>query len=296
MSNFYSLEDEDDAGASTSNGSQLDRSLDVARRSASTSATPVSQNGRRPDQSVNPISALLQSDDGRQGYSFQVDGGVHPSAASSSSKARRHRPPVVELREVWANERGSPVLLPWQAEAVDGLCSQIEEQMNIIDSLAADSATAEEEHVRLALVELDVERARWLLRSYLRCRLAKIERYAQFVSQDQRSRDDLSELERGYAVKFAQICSQHLHASVLDFLPESMRSLDDKAGSGASGLGDMVVRPDIEAPVFVRCNEDCGNFRFPGSDAVINFSPGSVHFVRFRTVEHLIAQGKATLL
>lgn len=70
-----------------------------------------------------------------------------------------------------------------------------------MDSLAADASTAEEEHIRLSLVELDVERARWLLRSYLRCRLEKIEQHAPFVSQDAPSRANLSELERGYAVR-----------------------------------------------------------------------------------------------
>lgn len=239
MSNFYSLDDDDDTIASSSNASQLDRALNArgsAVAAASTSSTPLTQNGRHQPRSANPISALLHSNDGNRAYSHDVEANSEPGA---TNKSRKHRPPVLELREAWANERASPVLLAWQGDAVDGLCSQIEEQMTIIDSLSADSATAEEEHIRLALVELDVERARWLLRSYLRCRLDKIERHAQFVSQDQRSRDNLSELERGYAVKYAQICSQHFHASVLDFLPESMRSLDDKAGSGASGLGDM---------------------------------------------------------
>ena len=93
-----------------------------------------------------------------------------------------------------------PIILPWQGEAITGVCSQIEEQVNIIDSLAADPGTEEEEHIRLALVELDVERARWLLRSYLRCRLDKIEQDPVFMNQDPLSRANLSDSERGYAI------------------------------------------------------------------------------------------------
>lgn len=45
---------------------------------------------------------------------------------------------------------------------------------SILDSLASDASTSEEEHFRLNLVQLDVERAKWLMRSYLRARLAKV--------------------------------------------------------------------------------------------------------------------------
>lgn len=89
--------------------------------------------------------------------------------------------------------------------------------------------------------------------------------------------------------RFDQIRSQHFHSSVLDFLPEAMQSLQDRAASGSSGRGDMgmfpekqlfpfanaysfctftsmnsVTKPDLDAPVFVYCIEGCGTFRFPG--------------------------------
>ena len=70
---------------------------------------------------------------------------------------------------------------------------------------------------------------------------------------------------------FTKIRSQHFHSSILDFLPENMRSLEDKAASGSSGRGDMVTRPDLDSPVFVRCMEGCGTFRFPGIEHLIHF-------------------------
>lgn len=71
-----------------------------------------------------------------------------------------------------------------------------------MEALASDAATAEEEHIRLGMVELDVERARWLIKSYLRCRLDKIERHAPFLQQDAQSRERMSDLEKGYCVKW----------------------------------------------------------------------------------------------
>lgn len=44
----------------------------------------------------------------------------------------------------------------------------------IVEQLASDASTSDEEHFRLSLVQLDVERAKWLLRAYLRSRLDKV--------------------------------------------------------------------------------------------------------------------------
>lgn len=199
MSNFFSLDDDDDeqfAGPSRQTGI-LSNSTPVKNGSATRRA--------------NPIAAMLSPPQGghqnnrRSDFVDDEDDDLEVEMSGSSAEnslAQQRKAPVAILRQSWANERAAPALLPWQGEAVDGVCSQIEEQVNIIDSLAADSGTAEEEHVRLALVELDVERARWLLRSYLRCRLDKIEQNAAFVCQDPISRSNLSELERGYAVKW----------------------------------------------------------------------------------------------
>lgn len=199
MSNFFSLEEEEEdrfAGPSGQIG-------------ILSTSTPV-KNSRR----TNPIAAMLSPPQGFQetgkgqnfnddDYDNDEDDGLEIDMNGAKEKTIQHqrKSPIAILRQSWSNERAAPAILSWQGEAVDGVCSQIEEQMNIIDSLAADSGTAEEEHVRLALVELDVERARWLLRSYLRCRLDKIEQNAAFVSQDPISRSNLSELERGYAIK-----------------------------------------------------------------------------------------------
>lgn len=151
--------------------------------------------------------------------------------------------PIVTLTNAWVSERAAPELLAWEGECVDAVCSQIEEQVSIIESLASDAATMEEEHVRLALVELDVERARWLLRSYLRSRLDKIERHAAHFALEASNRRNCSQLERGYAIQYAQLNASHFTSAVLDFLPENMRGLDDAAPGGARGdMGGFLIK------------------------------------------------------
>ncbi|UZJ51821.1 hypothetical protein CBS101457_001141 [Exobasidium rhododendri] len=203
MSNFFSLDDEDDViGEPSDEGAQID------------------QGSRESTSRIHGDGTRSHLDIGRNG-------------------AIQNEAPVKQLQRAWITERAAPEILSWKGIAVDDVCSQIEEQMTIIESLASDASTAEEEHIRLGLVELDVERARWLLKSYIRCRLDKIEQHATFLQEDAQSRQKMSDLERGYCVKFTQLQSQHYQMSVLDFLPANLRSLHDKAESGSDGRGDM---------------------------------------------------------
>ncbi|WFC97817.1 GINS complex subunit [Malassezia yamatoensis] len=87
--------------------------------------------------------------------------------------SRREDSNIIQLTHAWLNERGSPEILPWNAALIEGVMDQIAQQQSILDSLMPDASTSEEEHFRLNLVQLDVERAIWLLRSYLRARISK---------------------------------------------------------------------------------------------------------------------------
>jgi len=44
----------------------------------------------------------------------------------------------------------------------------------MVQHLGADPATTEEEHLRLTLVQVDMERLKFLVRSYVRVRLQKV--------------------------------------------------------------------------------------------------------------------------
>ena len=119
------------------------------------------------------------------------------------------RSSIVRLAHAWLNERGAPEVQPWNASMVEEVMDQIAQQQSILDSLASDASTSEEEHFRLNLVQLDVERAKWLLRNYLRARLAKvrvwltqIETYAAYVMSHRSEQQRLSDIELGYVRRY----------------------------------------------------------------------------------------------
>lgn len=139
------------------------------------------------------------------------------------------RPAIHQLTHAWLNERGAPELLPWPGALVDTVLDQLQQQQAILDSLMSDAATSEEEHFRLNLVQLDVDRCRWLLRSFLRTRLSKLEKHAPYIVRERTEQLRLSDMELGYVKRYAQLLADHYSTTVLQFLPESMRGLDDPA-------------------------------------------------------------------
>ncbi len=70
----------------------------------------------------------------------------------------------------WLVEKNGPDLLPFQSELVDELSERIESQSDYLTDLTADQM----ENGIFRIVLLEVERAKFLLRSYLRARLNKV--------------------------------------------------------------------------------------------------------------------------
>ncbi|CAO1636186.1 unnamed protein product [Jaminaea pallidilutea] len=233
-----------------------------------------------------------------------------PAASTTHGSTTNSGPPlplpaIERLQKVWVAERSAPELLPWSDSAsrwksdeiVDEVCAQMEQQVSILNLLSADEDTSEEEHLRLSLVQLDVERAKWLLRAYLRTRIHKIETHVQhYLSLPTRHKEMLlSPLEIAYADKYDTIRSNHFNSSVLDYLPEELRGLQDDVDASSRGLGGMVTRPNLDAPVFIRCVEDCGSLTMADDETAV-LSKGSVHILSYGRVTRFIRQGRAELI
>ncbi|WFD34010.1 GINS complex subunit [Malassezia cuniculi] len=214
---------------------------------------------------------------------------VKPDIAESSE------PHVTRLIRAWMRERGTPEIQPWCGDLVDTVLDQIKQQQIILDLLAADESTSEEEHFRLNLVQLDMERGKWIVRSYLRVRLHKIERYAMHIAGSTAAQERLSAPELGYVRRYSQMSADHFNSTVLQHLPEEMRGLSDPAPGAPGGAGSMVRTPRMDAPVFVYCRQDCGQLLLPDG-APVYLAQGSIHLLQYRTVRALLSQRRIDLL
>ncbi|KAK0553989.1 GINS complex subunit [Tilletia horrida] len=117
-----------------------------------------------------------------------------------------------------------------------------------------------------------------------------IERFAQHIASRISIQSRLSDVELGYVNKYNELHTAHLNTSVLNYLPEKLRILEDTPAAD-----NMVVRPDLDEPVFIRCREDCGQIRAPDGNTV-ELGKNTIHLLRYNNVQSLVEQGRLELL
>ncbi|KAJ8519204.1 hypothetical protein ONZ45_g3828 [Pleurotus djamor] len=164
-----------------------------------------------------------------------------------------------QLIRLWMNERHAPDILPVQEHLLAGILDHIRHQSDAVQLLRSDPDASQEEHFRIVLVQTEIERIKFIVRSYLRTRLFKIEKYARYIVSNPEIQTRISASERTYASKQAQILDQHFHETVLKSLPEAQSHLDDTP----IFMPPMVTEPDKFKAVFVHALKQCPPILLP---------------------------------
>ncbi|KAG6885104.1 hypothetical protein C0993_005871 [Termitomyces sp. T159_Od127] len=157
--------------------------------------------------------------------------------------------PLQRLIRHWIDERNCPDILPAQEE----LLSQT------VQLLREDASTSEDEHIRIMLAQTEMERVKFIVRSYVRTRHYKIDRYARYITTNAEVQTRLTTGELDHARRYANILDRHLYKCVLQSLPTSQAHLDDSIAFVPS----MILQPDKTRPVFVHALQDCPPIRLP---------------------------------
>lgn len=186
-------------------------------------------------------------------------------------------------------------------------------------------------NLKLSILQTDLSRAQYLLRSLIRQRLTKIEKFAMFYllssssssssqpqsqsQQDQQPEDSLpipaqlpegppptcplSRAEVNFLYSHQKLLARHFASSFLSSFPAQLRRLDDNAG-GTS----MVQGPDGKEVVFVRCLVGVVRGVVPGDgeeegggeeDGVV-MRMGEVWVVRWESVRRAWERGEVEVL
>ncbi|KAF9384161.1 GINS complex subunit [Podila verticillata] len=165
---------------------------------------------------------------------------------------------VKRLTQAWINERAAPEILKYESDCVTGLVANCDDQQAVIDELDSGNDAS---IIISILYQTELERIKFVLRSYLRTRISKIERYCQFILKDLSSRRKLSKGEISYAE----------------------RKLN------------MVSEPSLDEGVFCRINEDIGNFQLT-EDETILMETGQIYILRYGAVRALLQRGQISLI
>ncbi|KAK0514860.1 hypothetical protein JMJ35_002239 [Cladonia borealis] len=195
-----------------------------------------------------------------------------------------------ELTRTWVNERSAPELLPWPAELMDRVLERIRQQISLIEDRT--SSTDPKSSFTLIILQTELERFKYLTRSLLRARLAKIDAFPLHTLTHAPTRALLSPSELQYATTHTAILHRHFQNAFLGQFPEGLRKMDD-----SSGGVNMVEGPDLEKAVFVRGRREAGVvIGGEGVGKEFLLGKGEVVVVRWGVVREVVGRGEAELI
>ncbi|RMZ83173.1 hypothetical protein DV738_g1401, partial [Chaetothyriales sp. CBS 135597] len=230
------------------------------------------------------------------------------------------------LTRAWTSERCTPALLPYPSALIDRVMQRVRSQIARIEDLASGISDGsynqpppsnQNLNLILSILQTDLSRTQFLIRSLLRQRLAKISKFAQFYLQ-QLNREEaqnansgplssgisgsissgggggglLSPAEARFLRHHQALLHSYYDATFLAGFPPALRRLDDSSG-GVS----MVDGPDVDAAVVVRCLvPEWSNEADDGATTELQMHQGDVMIARWRDVSRAVVRGLLELL
>ncbi|KOS16682.1 DNA replication complex GINS protein SLD5 [Escovopsis weberi] len=209
--------------------------------------------------------------------------------------ASRHvSPELVDLQaltRIWVAERSAPELLDWSSDGlIERVNDSIKSQIERVEDMTGDMDP--KTNFALIIIQTELERYKFLVRSYLRTRIAKIDKHTLHYLSSQELRQRLSPAELAYATRHQALLHNHYLSSFLTFFPMSLQNLNDTAGNVT-----MIDSPDLDTAVFVRLLRDKDvHGRGTDADLTLSASNGDVLILRWSSAKQLVEDGDAELV
>ena len=200
------------------------------------------------------------------------------------------------LEKAWMNELHSPELLEPKMDEVNCLLDQI----NLIEE---NLERLEKSDFSISIRKMELSRIRFMIASYLRLRLQKIQKHAHYLSK--RSNDELdSKLtteEATFLEKYRENIDKLFANLALDHIP-------DKAGKKSfSNFGETSNNqpdppmPNLNSAVFVKAEENIqGVFvedeAGQNRDEEFDMEKDHQYILRYKSVSHLIRNGSVKMI
>jgi len=201
---------------------------------------------------------------------------------------------VIYLTTAWRNEKLSPEILQYEddmveavKEAIDEREAQIEDAEEEIAAKLKNSGGSKIECASQHWYRKEVERIRFILHSYLRVRIWKVQRYTLYFLSDEESWNRLSEAEQQLAAAYSSLGERHFKDCFLRDLPKKYQSIDDR---------EMLVIPDLRKFVVFQANEDRDNVMIEGGKHHVNLQKGNIFVASYTNFKHLVYDGVVDLI
>lgn len=189
-------------------------------------------------------------------------------------------------------ERLTWLLVPsWPANGLfERINGAIKQQIEKVEEMTGDMDP--KTNFALIVIQTELERYRYLVRSLLRARLAKIDRHTLHYLSTDALRARLSDIELAYATRHQALLHNHYLSSFLSAFPPNLQNLNDTAG----GMS-MIDAPDLEAAVFIRLLRDTVvEGRGVDSDDEVEGRESDIMILRWLDAKPLVKAGSAELV
>lgn len=191
------------------------------------------------------------------------------------------------VERAWLNEKFSPELLPHQTDYVDCLLEQIKGMEGNIAKLSKTDP-------KVDLHKLELERIKFVITSYLRTRLKKIECFCISVLEEEATRSEedayLSPNELQFAKEFAQNADNHFD-TILRHMPQIYNKLE---------RNKKIIEPNLNSFVFLKCNKHVDSViiknSLEGQEEEIVLEDGSQHLMPYSSIAEFVKKGAVQLI
>ncbi|XP_041370292.1 DNA replication complex GINS protein SLD5-like [Gigantopelta aegis] len=195
-----------------------------------------------------------------------------------------------KLEEAWLNEKFAPELLEAKTDLVECMLGQI-------TAMEENIKQAKRGDFKVSIHRMEIDRIRYILSSYLRIRLKKIEKYTAHIFEREVERSDdenalLSPEEFAFTKEFNDSIESHFKNLALRHMPANLQTLTK---------AQKVIRPNLDSYVFVRVNEDAEGVlveeeTLDTGEEIVDLQKNDQHIMRYKPLAALISSGTVSLI
>eukprot|EP00484_Ammonia_sp_Unknown_P018938 CAMPEP_0197025746 /NCGR_PEP_ID=MMETSP1384-20130603/5973_1 /TAXON_ID=29189 /ORGANISM="Ammonia sp." /LENGTH=300 /DNA_ID=CAMNT_0042454317 /DNA_START=93 /DNA_END=995 /DNA_ORIENTATION=+ len=203
---------------------------------------------------------------------------------------------ITMLTISWRNEKLAPEILEYEGEYVERVKAALEDKELEIDEMneqianKCNAGNIDNNKMMAASIDWykkEMQRIRYILHSYLRVRLWKIQRYLLHILSDADAYNRLSAAEQKFATAYSDIGETHFKNCFLRDLPTKYRSITDP---------EMFVRPNLNQFVVIKANENRDDIMIEDNKHHVQLQKGNIFVSRYHNFRSHIASGSVDLI
>ncbi|KAF2884147.1 hypothetical protein ILUMI_22036 [Ignelater luminosus] len=195
---------------------------------------------------------------------------------------------IERMEEAWLNEKFAPEILPNKSEIVDCLLGQISYMEENLQNLSSND-------FQKSLHQMEVDRLRFIITSYLRTRLEKIETYVFSIVKNEEERSENNQLlyltdnELQFAKAYKGSLEQHFE-ELLRFWP-GLGPDDWKKDPVVPNMSSFVfakAKSAVEGVMLDEANDD--------EEALVDLQSGSQIIISYNSISQLVKNDEVCLI